>query len=251
MKEITTFLIIFYSLLVCPFSLKGQQTIYYQQEKIISLPEKKEKQGNHHKEGMFLTFNPKGCYDSDKKGYDVGNGFREIVSTGNNTTLYIGDSYWGNGAIYKVTHDKSRINITIGNKIYVYARSTIPFGINTCCLIKKQIVSNSIGIPSTINHLNNNINDDVKTKSSNDASYYQTRYSQMEQSLISDINTFEQRMAGSYNSSRSSMAMAIRQAQKNMAEWRNFAKQNGVHINASPWESVQIQIGTIHYQKKY
>lgn len=250
MRKIITFLIVFTCLIVeSSISIKGQRIVYYQQEKIILLPGKKEIQGKHHQEGMFMTFNQYGCYDSDQNGYDVGNGFREIATAGEKTTLYIGDSFWGDGAIYKVTHDKSRINITVGNKIYVYTRSNVPVGVTTCRLIKTKGESNS-GILLPNNVISNDI-DHAEISTSNNAAYYQNRYNQMEQSLISDIKTFEQTMSGSYDSSRSSMATSIRQAQKNMVDWRNIARKNGVLINASPWENVQVQIGTIHYQKKY
>lgn len=224
----------------------GQKVIYYQQVKIIDNVTKSETIGKYHEEGMFMTFNSQGCYDSDKNGYDVGNGFRKKISNSEKTILYIGDSFWGKGCIYKVAQDKSRINIIVGNKIYVYAKSTVPAGVNTCKLVKKISVSNPdtepIPTPTPI-HIDNNIN--------NSSSYYQIQYKQMEQQLIEDIKIFEQTMSGSYNSNREQISMSIRQTQQNMKKWRSIAKQNGVNIVKSPWEEVKVQIGTVHYQKKY
>lgn len=240
-------IIVFFLCKLWTIQLMAQKSIYYQQEKIIDHFTKSEVVGKHHEEGMFLTFNQQGCYDSDKNGCDVGNGFREEVSKTEKTILYIGDSFWGNGATYKVAQDKSRINIIVGNKIYVYVRSIAPVGVNTCKLIKRIPMSNPNTVfPST--SVPNDINNNVNVRSSSE---YQIRYNQMEQQLIGDIKIFEQTMSGSYNSARSQMAMAIRQAQQNMRSWRNVARQNGINIVKSPWEDVQVQIGTVHYQEKY
>ena len=90
---------------------------------------------------------------------------------------------------------------------------------------------------------------DVMQSNNGNAAHYQVRYNQMEQSLKRDIKTFEQTMSGSYDSSRAMMANSIRQAQQNMADWRALAAKNGVQLSKSAWESVQISIGTIHYEK--
>lgn len=228
----------------------GQSTIYYQQEKIVNKNTQQSTSGKHHKAGMFLTFNQQGCYDSDRNGYDVGNGFREKVGQRNGLSFYKGDSFWGKNTKYTVNQDKSRINIEINGKVYVYVRSQAPQGVQTCSLIKQASTGtgNTVALPIAPNNITL---PDNKTNNYGNATYYQTRYNQMEQSLKNDINTFERTMSGSYNSSRSMMATAIRQAQQNMRDWRNTAAQNGVQITPSPWENVQVSIGTIHYEEKY
>ena len=238
---------VFLSLWLTNSLLRGQSTYYYQQEKLIDLRTKQHSPGCHHKAGLFLTFNEKGCYDSDRNGYDVGNGFREKVGQSNGLTFYKGNSYWGNNAKYTVNADKSRINVEVSDIVYVYVRSQIPQGVKTSSLIKVK----SSGAAGNISPVSPNsiMPNDVMQSNNGNAAYYQVRYNQMEQSLKRDIKTFEQTMSGSYDSSRAMMANSIRQAQQNMADWRALAAKNGVQLSKSAWESVQISIGTIHYEK--
>lgn len=101
------------------FNIGYSQTYYYKQIKVIQ--EQIEKVGNE--TGQFITFNPKGCYDSDKEGISVGNGFLKYIKTENNIRIYKGDSFWGE-AYYYVSTDFKRINISLQNevKIYVYTK---------------------------------------------------------------------------------------------------------------------------------
>lgn len=111
------FLFILFLLFV--YNIGHSQTYYYKQIKVIQ--NQIEKIGNE--TGQFITFNSKGCYDSDKEGISVGNGFLKYIKTENNIRIYKGDSYWGE-AYYYVSIDFKRINIKLRNKfeIYVYTK---------------------------------------------------------------------------------------------------------------------------------
>lgn len=225
-------------------SLWAQQSLYYQQEKIIMLPSEDVLPGKHHEAGMFMVFTSYGCYDADRQGYDVGNGFRQLTSHGKNILKYIGDSYWGNGTVYKVTKDKRRMNITYNNRVFVYVRSTPPIGAMTCRLIRKTSTASTGDITVTPTPYT-----PIVTSESQSANkeYYLRRYQQLEQSLRADIQTYETTLSSSYTSDKSTMIRSIRLAQNNLKAWRNTASQQGVVIPKSPWEDVQLQEGIVHY----
>lgn len=96
------------------------QTYYYKQTKVV-IDDQPHPGDNT---GQFITFNEKGCYDSDNEGYTVDNGFLKYIKTKNHIRVYWGDSYWGK-AYYHVSENLDRINVKLvgENKIYVYSRS--------------------------------------------------------------------------------------------------------------------------------
>ncbi|PXV62785.1 hypothetical protein CLV62_1171 [Dysgonomonas alginatilytica] len=122
-------------------------THYYTQLKVVS-KDGKEMKGNNR--GQFITFNEKGCYDSDRSGYTVDNGFLKYGATSNGKVYYRGNSYWG-VATYIFTENYGRLNIRVENdgSTYVYVLASPPKNILTCALIKKPI-SNTTNSPISI-----------------------------------------------------------------------------------------------------
>lgn len=92
--------------------------------------------------GQFITFNGKKCFESDKYGYNVGNGsmaYDAEVSRQIKVETYWGSCYWGRNAHMKFNADKSHMEIeTNTGQFYVYKRATAPAGVTTCSLIRKQ-----------------------------------------------------------------------------------------------------------------
>ena len=113
------------------------QTRYYTQLKIVSADDRSEQKGDG--SGQFITFNEKGCYDSDKDGYTVDNGFLKLGKRDGDRAYYSGNSYWGE-ATYVFTENYNRLNVRVSSsdKIYVYVRSTTPAGALTCALIRSN-----------------------------------------------------------------------------------------------------------------
>lgn len=72
---------------------------------------------------LFLSITSMGCYDSDKDGISVGNGFLKYVETKDGIKNYRGDSYWGD-AIYRLRFDYSKLNVVDiqSGIIYVYEK---------------------------------------------------------------------------------------------------------------------------------
>ena len=91
--------------------------------------------------GQFITFMGDICYESDKKGVGVGHGTltrNESYSTSTIKT-YIGNSYWGNDAVFKFTGDLSILNVvTEDGDVYLYKRTSAPVNVTTCSLIRKK-----------------------------------------------------------------------------------------------------------------
>jgi len=109
-------------------------TRYYKQVKIVS-KDRKEQTGNGR--GQFITFTDKGCYDSDKSGYTVNNGFLKFGKSTTERVYYSGDSYWRE-AMYIFTENYNRLNIVVEDSgvTYVYELATPPANVTTCALIK-------------------------------------------------------------------------------------------------------------------
>ena len=95
------------------------QTYYYKLSKVVS--DGSTSAGNN--SGIFVTFTSKGCYDSDKDGYTMNNGFQEFLSKGVNGSAYTGSSYYGH-ADYYFSPDYSLLNVkTDRGMTFVYHRT--------------------------------------------------------------------------------------------------------------------------------
>jgi len=141
----TVILIILFSLTVVVSAQSGVNngtrkkwndvTRYYKQVKIVT---KNGKERISKGGGQFITFNNKGCYDSDRSGYKVNNGFLNLEKETSDRVYYSGSSYWGE-AVYIFTENYKRLNIRInnGNTTYVYVLATPLANVNTCTLIKE------------------------------------------------------------------------------------------------------------------
>lgn len=138
------------------------QTFYYKQIKVVCAEDCIVKGNNS---GQFITFTKYGCYDSDKKGFDIGNGFLKLLKKTSVMNIYYGTSYWGN-AFYYVNLDFSRINIKIedSGKILVYTRAKPNARILTSFYVKKKNKEETTVIPQNP-YLNMNI--DIVRKHNN------------------------------------------------------------------------------------
>lgn len=242
-RHITLACIFLWGISAAPYA---QTTYYYSQEKIVDPVTKNTTSGSRHQAGLFITFNAKGCYDSDRQGFDVGNGFREKVSAGDRLVTYIGGSYWGD-ARYVVSAAKDRINIHTPDRILVYVRCQPPAGKNTSSLIKAPGDNPAIPAPPSPAAFP----PPGGSPATDQTAMYLAHYRKLEQSLQEAFHAYERTMAGSYDSSRAGMARAISDIQRTMRAWRADARRGGVIIPVSPWETAQPGIGTIHYEKNH
>jgi len=132
---------LFFSFLFIPFAyLPAQnapnagQVAWYKQTVVI---DQNKNRSNGDNTGQFISFTKMGCYDSDDKGYDIGNGFLEYKGLENNIHCYYGKTYWGQGS-YFFNNDFSRLNIqTDSGIVYVYEKTSAPAGVVTSAKIRK------------------------------------------------------------------------------------------------------------------
>lgn len=127
-------------------------THYYKQIKVVT-KDKIEQTGNG--SGQFITFNDKGCYDSDKSGYTVNNGFLNLGKSTTDRVYYSGYSYWGD-ALYIFTENYGRLNIVVEESgiTYVYVLATPPANVTTCALIKETKSNSNPIYPAVVNPTN-------------------------------------------------------------------------------------------------
>jgi len=145
--------------LVSVFALQAQnapnagQTAWYKQTAVVDQNAKRSGGDNT---GQFIAFTKMGCYDANKEGYDVGNGFLEYKGLDNNIHVYYGNTFWGKGS-YFFNSDFSRLNIrTDAGITYVYEKTAAPASAVTSAKIVKKpdpVVNTSpayIPPPSTV-----------------------------------------------------------------------------------------------------
>ena len=121
-------------------SICAQQTSYYKLVKIV----KDGKHSNNVTGGQFITFSGNVCYESDNQGMSINSSRLEYNYSSNGNEVFVGTSYWGANSVFLFNADHSRLNVrTKDGSIYVYQRSTVPQGITTSSLIKKEQVTNS------------------------------------------------------------------------------------------------------------
>lgn len=120
------------------------QTFYYKQVKVVDTS-KQQKKGDG--TGQFVMFTHKGCYDCNREGFDVGNGFLKLLKNAGDIHVYYGESYWGK-AYYYVASDKSRINVKIEKtgEVLVYQRETAPSSAQTSAHIASQSSSGGTAV---------------------------------------------------------------------------------------------------------
>ena len=137
-KKLMVFYTFCFLSVTCLFA-ENPVTRYYKQIKVVT-KDHKEQAGNS--SGQFITFNDKGCYDSDKSGYTVNNGFLKFGKSTADRVYYSGYSYWGE-AMYIFTENYGRLNIVVEESdiTYVYVLATPPANVYTCALIKDIKVS--------------------------------------------------------------------------------------------------------------
>ena len=114
------------------------QVVFYKQTSVVN---KAGQRSSGDSTGQFISFSSVGCYDADRKGYDVGNGFLKYEGLNADKTIHIyeGKSYWGEKSSYWFSKDFSRLNIRTNDGVtYVYEKITPPVGVASSAKIKAK-----------------------------------------------------------------------------------------------------------------
>ena len=125
--------------------------------------------------GQFISFLNDICYESNKKGIGVGHGILKLNKSYSNSDhkSYMGDSYWGTGAIFKFKYDLSVLNVVVENgDIYVYKRQSAPASAITCSLIRKRGNSSGNSGSYSPSYPNNGYGGDCNTNNGGSSSSY-------------------------------------------------------------------------------
>lgn len=87
------------------------------------------------------------------------------------------------------------------------------------------------------------------TQKVGNAAMYQNHYNKFEDNVKSFINSYQSSSSSSIVAGGGALSN-IRQAQRNMREWRSQARKNGVIIQKSPWEDANPGPNKFLYEKK-
>lgn len=111
------------------------QTFHYKLDAVVKGGERTPGNGS----GLFVTFTADGCYDSDKDGNTMGNGFQRLHIKGSDRISYKGSSYWGD-ADYIFAADYSVLNVRADDNVYIYSRGNAEAGktVSTYVGVRKE-----------------------------------------------------------------------------------------------------------------
>lgn len=126
------------------------QTYFY---KRISIVENGVRQATND-DAHYMTFGQSCVYDSDAEGYMESNSNMRYKQTQNNIKTYYGTCYYGLCYCYVAT-DNSRINLKVGDQIYVYVKCSPNDGATRRVLANNR--SNPVvngGVPTYSNPVN-------------------------------------------------------------------------------------------------
>lgn len=162
MKRLNYLYLLTVIILSCAFQFTKAQTVMYKRIMTVMNGNKQATNDDAH----YITFNDKGCYESDKNGIsDNGNKFIKFIKNENNLHCYYGNGFFGN-AFYYFSSDYSRLNIKMDDIIYVYTKEISLQ--TTASLRKKQATSpsdNTIIAPTPIIVYENNNSNSSSTPS--------------------------------------------------------------------------------------
>lgn len=243
---------IFYLILLVLAGFSASATTYYYKiEKVVTDGIAKKSSGS----GIFITFTSNGCYDSDSQGYSNHKSDLKFIYE-KNYKVYNGTTYWGYGD-YKFNSDLSRLNVVVGNSVYVYQRTTKPSGITTSSYIGQGNNSNNnsaVYVP--VNNLESTTSD-YYNESSNamSAEWYQNTYNRYASNAEDIYRTITTRITDSngndvsgyvyksYDSqiSINSMIRNLRDTQRDMRDLRKEAARYGYRLLISPYENIDVK----------
>jgi hypothetical protein len=113
------------------------QTAYYKYTAVVN---KDGKRSAGDKSGQFIRFTEISCYDSDKEGLGIGNGYLLYIRLDNDIHIYYGDSFLGGkDGYYYFTKDFKHLNIATSDGVtYVYEKAAPPAGAVTSAKVYKK-----------------------------------------------------------------------------------------------------------------
>lgn len=219
-------------------SLFCAQTRFYRLSSVVDNGTKKSVSSS----GIFVTFNEKGCYDSDKDGFSMNNGFLKYAGSGNKGILYQGQSYWGS-VDYCFTSDYYVLNVRDKHGVvYVYHLSS-PNGQSesTYYAVRRSEVPSTDG--------GTNVLPSMPSSSSDDFDFEQRMYDKYASDVEFIYNHLTKDVGGTRVRSHRADEMMVHQStmrtqmvknQQEMRSIRQEAQRKGYTIVKSPWETITL-----------
>ena len=227
--------IVLYILL--PSIFYGQTRFY----KLSSVVENNSKKSNG-SSGIFVTFNEKGCYDSDKDGFSMNHGFLKYLGSNSKGILYQGQSYWGT-ADYQFTPDYSVLNVRDKHGvIYVYHLAS-PNGQRESTYYSVRRTPSPSGGTNVIPANSSTSSDDF------DLAFEQKLYDGYARNVESVYNILTKQVGETRVRAQradeeivfqSRMRDQMVKDQQEMRRIRREAQRKGYTIAKSPWESISL-----------
>lgn len=223
-----------------PPSLSYAQTRFYRLSFVMESGTKKSVNSS----GIFVTFTEKGCYDSDRDGFSMNNGFLKFAGNGNKGILYQGQSYWGS-ADYCFASDYSVLNVRDKyGVVYVYHLSS-PNGQSqsTYYSVRRSTAPSSGGVTTVMPNMPSSDSDDF------DIAFEQKIYDGYARNVESIYNILTKDVGGTrvraeradeFSISQLSMHEEMVKNQQEMRRIRREAQRKGYTIVKSHWETISL-----------
>lgn len=224
------------------------KTYYYKIDKIVTNGVSRTASGS----GIFITFTSQGCYDSDWQGY-TNNKSNLQFAYERNYKVYNGITYWGKGD-YRFNADLSRLNIVVGDVVYVYNKVSRPTGINNSTYVgpEKPSVEGRGGYIAPIHKGNSNT---LPADESMSIEWYQgtyNRYASNAEAIYKSITTKFVDSSGNEMSGYvykqqdsqiaiNSMISNLRAVQRDMRDLRQEAARHGYTLVKSQYETISVK----------
>jgi len=200
---------------------------------------------------IFVTINGNKCYDSDSQGFSNNTGVRTIMPGTEGYPTYSGSTYWGHGK-YRFTGDYSRLNVIVGNKVYVYTRAAMASGKSTYFGPRGNSDVNPTPQPPTPRPNPNPDNSRTAPLSAEQYQYHYNKFAEQAEQTYKDV-TVKIQYADGHTERRSGysdgdsyyayigMLRNLRECQREMRNLREEAARYGIKLSKSYYETVTVK----------
>lgn len=200
---------------------------------------------------IYVTISGRQCYDSDNHGFSNDTGVRTLMPNTENSPTYSGPTYWGYGK-YRFAKDYSRLNVLVGNNVYVYTRAEMSTGKSTYFGGNSGVGSTPQTPPQTPKHSSGSENGRIAPLSAEQYQYYYNKFAEQAEQIYKDVTIkikyadgHTERRSG-YSSSDSYYAYSgmlrnLRKCQSEMRRIREEAARYGIRITKSYYETVTVR----------
>lgn len=203
---------------------------------------------------IYVTINGNKCYDSDSEGFSNETGVRTSQSAPDGYHIFLGQTYWGHGE-YLFSGDYSRLNVKVGNKVYVYTKTAMTPGSSSYFGQRVSTGNTPIiydsNIPGSASD-NNTYNSRQAPLTKEQYQYHYDKFAEQAKSIYETITDKIRNSDGTsdrvsnYSSGDSyyaynGMLRNLRECQREMRNLREEAARYGLRLTKSYYETVTVR----------